>query len=73
MSDKEGLLTPEPVRKDIADLATSIARTNLLSLGTCVGKFTKTGKVWSRLCLLGLSTRVGEPSSCSPAFRSGST
>lgn len=28
----------------IANLATSIARTNLLSLGTCLGKFTKTGK-----------------------------
>lgn len=25
-------------------MATSIARTNLLSLGTCLGKFTKTGK-----------------------------
>ena len=32
------------VRLSIANLATSIARTNLLSLGTCVGKFTKTGK-----------------------------
>jgi 60S ribosome subunit biogenesis protein NIP7 len=28
----------------IANLATSVARDNLLSLGTCVGKFTKTGK-----------------------------
>ena len=28
----------------IANLATSIARDNLLSLGTCLGKFTKTGK-----------------------------
>ncbi len=28
----------------IANLATSIARPNLLSLGTCLGKFTKTGK-----------------------------
>ncbi|KAK0511772.1 hypothetical protein JMJ35_006345 [Cladonia borealis] len=28
----------------IANLATSIARPNLLSVGTCLGKFTKTGK-----------------------------
>ncbi|KAL8635290.1 MAG: hypothetical protein Q9228_007201 [Teloschistes exilis] len=28
----------------IANIATSIARDNLLSLGTCLGKFTKTGK-----------------------------
>ncbi|KAL2047117.1 hypothetical protein N7G274_001136 [Stereocaulon virgatum] len=28
----------------IANLATSIARPNLLSIGTCLGKFTKTGK-----------------------------
>ena len=28
----------------LANLATSIARTKLLSLGTCLGKFTKTGK-----------------------------
>ena len=28
----------------LANLATSIARANLLSLGTCLGKFTKTGK-----------------------------
>ncbi|MCJ1465629.1 ribosome biosynthesis protein nip7 [Pseudocyphellaria aurata] len=28
----------------LANLATSIARPNLLSLGTCLGKFTKTGK-----------------------------
>ncbi|KAI9723516.1 MAG: ribosome biosynthesis protein nip7 [Chrysothrix sp. TS-e1954] len=28
----------------LANLATSIARTNLLSIGTCLGKFTKTGK-----------------------------
>ena len=32
------------VREEIANLATSVARGNLLSLGTCVGKFTKTGK-----------------------------
>ncbi|KAL1961173.1 hypothetical protein VTO42DRAFT_3118 [Malbranchea cinnamomea] len=32
------------VRLSIANLATSIARPNLLSLGTCIGKFTKTGK-----------------------------
>ncbi|KAK7530180.1 60S ribosome subunit biogenesis protein Nip7 [Phyllosticta citribraziliensis] len=32
------------VRESIANLATSVARLNLLSLGTCVGKFTKTGK-----------------------------
>jgi 60S ribosome subunit biogenesis protein NIP7 len=32
------------VREDIANLATSVARSNLLSLGTCIGKFTKTGK-----------------------------
>ena len=32
------------VRSTLANLATSIARPNLLSLGTCVGKFTKTGK-----------------------------
>lgn len=32
------------VRETLANLATSIARTNLLSLGTCIGKFTKTGK-----------------------------
>ena len=30
--------------ESIANLATSIARPNLLSLGTCLGKFTKTGK-----------------------------
>ena len=28
----------------IANLAVSVARENLLSLGTCLGKFTKTGK-----------------------------
>ncbi|KAF2803992.1 60S ribosome subunit biogenesis protein NIP7 [Mytilinidion resinicola] len=32
------------VRESIANLATSVARVQLLSLGTCVGKFTKTGK-----------------------------
>lgn len=32
------------VRLSIANLATSVARPNLLSLGTCVGKFTRTGK-----------------------------
>lgn len=32
------------VRESIANLATSVARQNLLSLGTCLGKFTKTGK-----------------------------
>jgi len=32
------------VREDICNLATSIARDNLLSLGTCIGKFTKSGK-----------------------------
>ena len=28
----------------MANLATSIARSNLLSVGTCIGKFTKTGQ-----------------------------
>lgn len=32
------------VRLQIANLATSIPRANLLTLGTCIGKFTKTGK-----------------------------
>jgi 60S ribosome subunit biogenesis protein NIP7 len=32
------------VRLSLANLATSIARDNLLSLGTCIGKFTKSGK-----------------------------
>ncbi|KAF4972978.1 hypothetical protein FSARC_610 [Fusarium sarcochroum] len=32
------------VRLSIANLATSIAREKLLSLGTCLGKFTKSGK-----------------------------
>ena len=32
------------VRLSLANLATSIPRTQLLSLGTCLGKFTKTGK-----------------------------
>jgi 60S ribosome subunit biogenesis protein NIP7 len=32
------------VRLSLANLATSVARDNLLCLGTCVGKFTKTGK-----------------------------
>ena len=32
------------VRESLANLATSVARDSLLSLGTCVGKFTKTGK-----------------------------
>lgn len=32
------------VRLSIANLATSIPRANLLSVGTCIGKFTKTGK-----------------------------
>lgn len=32
------------VRESLANLATSVARPNLLSLGTCLGKFTKTGK-----------------------------
>lgn len=32
------------VRSTLANLATSIARDSLLSLGTCLGKFTRTGK-----------------------------
>ncbi|KAF2721653.1 60S ribosome subunit biogenesis protein NIP7 [Polychaeton citri CBS 116435] len=32
------------VRESLAALATSVARSQLLSLGTCLGKFTKTGK-----------------------------
>lgn len=32
------------VRESMANLATSVPRSNLHSLGTCVGKFTKTGK-----------------------------
>jgi 60S ribosome subunit biogenesis protein NIP7 len=32
------------VRLSMANIATSIPRDNLLSLGTCLGKFTKTGK-----------------------------
>lgn len=32
------------LRLSVANLATSIARPNLLSIGTCLGKFTKTGK-----------------------------
>ncbi|KKK25245.1 hypothetical protein ARAM_003186 [Aspergillus rambellii] len=32
------------VRLSLANLATSIPRDNLLSLGVCMGKFTKTGK-----------------------------
>ncbi|KAK1082454.1 ribosome biosynthesis protein nip7 [Friedmanniomyces endolithicus] len=32
------------VRESLANLAISVARDNLLSLGTCLGKFTKTGK-----------------------------
>ncbi len=32
------------VRESMANFATSVARDNLLSLGTCLGKFTKTGK-----------------------------
>ncbi|KAL8304194.1 hypothetical protein RB597_004535 [Gaeumannomyces tritici] len=32
------------VRLSIANLATSIAREKLMSLGTCLGKFTKSGK-----------------------------
>lgn len=32
------------VRESIANYATSISRHQLLSLGTCIGKFTKTGK-----------------------------
>ncbi len=32
------------VRESIANLATSVARSDLLSLGTCLGKFTKKGK-----------------------------
>lgn len=32
------------VRESLANLATSISRPQLLSLGTCVGKFTKTSK-----------------------------
>jgi 60S ribosome subunit biogenesis protein NIP7 len=32
------------VKKSLADLSTSFARDTLLSLGICIGKFTKTGK-----------------------------
>ena len=32
------------VRESLANLATSVARTSLLSLGTCLGKFTGSGK-----------------------------
>lgn len=32
------------IRSSLSNLATSVARDNLLSLGICLGKFTKTGK-----------------------------
>ena len=32
------------VRESLANLATSVSRDKLLTLGTCLGKFTKTGK-----------------------------
>jgi 60S ribosome subunit biogenesis protein NIP7 len=32
------------VRESIANIATSVARDNLLSLGNCIGKFTKSGQ-----------------------------
>ena len=32
------------LKLSLANLAVSVARENLLSLGTCLGKFTKTGK-----------------------------
>ena len=32
------------LRLSLANLATSVARDNLLSIGTCLGKFSKTGK-----------------------------
>ena len=35
------------VKESIANLATSIPRSQLLSLGTCLGKFTKSGKALS--------------------------
>ncbi|CUS08347.1 unnamed protein product [Tuber aestivum] len=40
------------VRESIARLATSVAKANLLSLGTCLGKFTKTGKFKLRVTAL---------------------
>ncbi|OCK82896.1 60S ribosome subunit biogenesis protein NIP7 [Lepidopterella palustris CBS 459.81] len=42
------------VRESIANLATSVARDRLLSLGTCVGKFTKTGKFRMHITALDL-------------------
>ena len=38
----------------LANLATSIRRENLLSLGTCLGKFTKTGKFRLHVTALGV-------------------
>lgn len=45
------------VRLSIANLATSIPRDNLLSLGTCVGKFTKTGKFRMHITALDVIAR----------------
>ncbi|QDS75160.1 ribosome biosynthesis protein nip7 [Venturia effusa] len=42
------------VRESLANLATSVARDNLLSLGTCFGKFTKTGKCRLHITVLDL-------------------
>jgi len=42
------------VKESVANLATSIPRANLLSLGTCIGKFTKSGKF--RLHITALDT-----------------
>lgn len=40
--------------EELGRYATSVARHNLMSLGTCVGKFTKTGKFRLHITALGL-------------------
>ncbi|KAA8648134.1 hypothetical protein EYZ11_002687 [Aspergillus tanneri] len=40
------------LKLSLANMATSIPRSNLLSLGTCMGKFTKTGKFRVQLTAL---------------------
>ncbi|KAH1660894.1 hypothetical protein KXX65_003789 [Aspergillus fumigatus] len=49
------------VKKSLADLSTSFPRDTLLSLGTCIGKFTKTGKFRIHITVASLALDVIAP------------
>ena len=46
------------VRESLAKLANTVSRDKLLSLGTCIGKFTKTGKFRLHITALGVLSLI---------------